>query len=555
MTAEEYKEQEALLAKAVDAYNRDKNQKISPLARKYGVDRRTLKRRIDGKASRSTRSHANQILTPDQEKALFWWIQYLDRIGAPPTTQQITYNANLMLSKHHSGSGEPPSVGKNWVYRFIDRLPENYKRVVQKPQEVDRSDAESRDEIEMWFNNLSNMIQEFGVGPENLWNFDETGFVIGQGKKEAVVTAHIRSAKRIASNSSRESITIVECVNAEGKVIPPLIIPKGERHMEEWYNHIKDDDWLIAPAANGFITDEIAFEWLQHFNIHTMNKYWRILFMDNHKTHATYEFLEYCEQECIQVVNFPAHSTHLLQPLDGIPFQQYKQFHGKAVNNLSRLGNFKFDKNDFFEALGHIREQTFTPRVIRHGWKDRGIWPWNPNIVLDQIPEVEAVIDDGDILKIYGGELDGDIPSSPTHKSISPPSTVQKLRRYIKKIDRSIEGIKDILDEASPGLARRINTINQGSLALAELGDMHRDDFARIRNINNRKNQRKTKRQIKHFGALQRGEANRMIKRRHEGDLLRLHKKHILGVPEPGDKEPLETLPTSGFFLDSQGNK
>jgi hypothetical protein len=76
---------------------------------------------------------------------------------------------------------------------------------------------------------------------------------------------------------------------------------------------------------------------------------------------------------------------------------------------------------------------------------------------------LEALLAYRDKLNIHG-EVDDTIPSSLTTKSISLPSTVAKLRRYINKIDKSIEGIKDILDSSSPGLSRRIKTINQGSL-------------------------------------------------------------------------------------------
>jgi hypothetical protein len=31
---------------------------------------------------------------------------------------------------------------------------------------------------------------------------------------------------------------VVEAINAEGKIISPLIILKGAVHMEEWYKHI-----------------------------------------------------------------------------------------------------------------------------------------------------------------------------------------------------------------------------------------------------------------------------------------------------------------------------
>jgi hypothetical protein len=147
-----------------------------------------------------------------------------------------------------------------WIYDFLSRLPPKYVRIVQKPQESERTNAEHCGEIERWFIDLKSIMQTLNIRPRNLWNFDETGFIVGQGKDEAVVTAYPKSSKRVSSLSSRESITIVESINAEGKIIPPLLIPKGQVHLEEWYRHIKDEDWLVAPASNGFITDEIAFE-------------------------------------------------------------------------------------------------------------------------------------------------------------------------------------------------------------------------------------------------------------------------------------------------------
>jgi hypothetical protein len=114
----------------------------------------------------------------------------------------------------------------------------------------------------------------------------------------------------------------------------------------------------------------------EHFSRQNLRE-WRLLIIDNHTTHhtthLTYEFVGFCENWNIQPFRFPAHSTHLLQPLDRVPFQQYKHIHGRVVNEVARLGGFDFNKNDFFEELHDIRIKTFTPRVIRHGWKQTGI--------------------------------------------------------------------------------------------------------------------------------------------------------------------------------------
>ncbi|EED20215.1 hypothetical protein TSTA_034530 [Talaromyces stipitatus ATCC 10500] len=135
----------------------------------------------------------------------------------------------------------------------------------------------------------------------------------------------------------------------------------------------------------------------------------------------------------------------------------------------------------------------------------------------------DAIIDNGNTLKIYG-DADDTIPSSPTIKSISP-SSIQKLRRYVNIIEKSIDRIKDILDEAIPGLARRIETFNQGSFIMADLGELHRESFA------------KAKRQVKAVDALYVKDANRLIKRRHDGDLLKIHKQYVLDERQPEEEE------------------
>ncbi|EED21060.1 conserved hypothetical protein [Talaromyces stipitatus ATCC 10500] len=298
-------------------------------------------------------------------------------MGTPPMNQQIEESANYLLAKDFTGPGEPPRAGKTWVYDFVGRLPEKYVRIVQKSQEKERTASEHYGEVEQWFIDLKFMIKHLKIQPRNLWNFDETGFIVGQGKDEAVVTAFPKTSKRVSSLSSRESITVIEGVSAEGKIIPPLLIPKGKVHLEEWYRHLQDDEWLVAPAKNGFITDEIAFEWLQHFQYYSKPEWglleWRLLLMDNHTTHLNMQFVEYCHIWHIQPFRFPPHSTHFLQPLDGVPFQQYKHVHGKVVNKVARLDGFDFDKNDFFEELRDIRIKTFTTRTIRNSWRERGI--------------------------------------------------------------------------------------------------------------------------------------------------------------------------------------
>jgi hypothetical protein len=68
------------------------------------------------------------------------------------------------------------------------------------------------------------------------------------------------------SLENRTSITVVELVSASGKVIPPILIIQGKRHMESWYQAktlIGGEKALLLES--GYTNDELAIKWLQHF--------------------------------------------------------------------------------------------------------------------------------------------------------------------------------------------------------------------------------------------------------------------------------------------------
>lgn len=64
---------------------------------------------------------------------------------------------------------------------------------------------------------------------------DETGFQIGQGKVEKVITVFPEASASIGSSMTRKLVTVVECISAEGKPTNPFLILTGKHHLEDWY--------------------------------------------------------------------------------------------------------------------------------------------------------------------------------------------------------------------------------------------------------------------------------------------------------------------------------
>lgn len=87
---------------------------------------------------------------------------------------------------------------------------------------------------------------------------DETGFQIGIGRDELVITR--KNDNRVGLPQNRESCTIIEAISAGASVIPPFIVLKGQRHMAKWYDDsVKlDHGSKIAVSPSGYTNDELS---------------------------------------------------------------------------------------------------------------------------------------------------------------------------------------------------------------------------------------------------------------------------------------------------------
>jgi hypothetical protein len=152
---------------------------------------------------------------------------------------------------------------------------------------------------------------------------DEKGFIIGMGKtfkrimsRKAYESGHIRQS---VQDGSREFITLIACVGALGKVVPPTLLYKGASGdlQSTWVEDIKPDDKaFFGASANGWSNHAFGLKWLQEvFEPSTQPArltQWRLLIMDNHSSHINRVFLYWAFDHKILVLILPPHSIHKL---------------------------------------------------------------------------------------------------------------------------------------------------------------------------------------------------------------------------------------------------
>jgi hypothetical protein len=78
-----------------------------------------------------------------------------------------------------------------------------------------------------------------------------------------------RGRPKAVQPGNREWVTAIAAINAAGWTIPPFLIFAGEYHLSAWYEEDIPSDWAIAVSDNGWKTNEIEVQWLNHFIKHT----------------------------------------------------------------------------------------------------------------------------------------------------------------------------------------------------------------------------------------------------------------------------------------------
>ena len=209
------------------------------------------------------------------------------------------------------------TVGENWVQRLLDRHPE-LKTKYSRKYDYQRALCEDPEKLLAWFARVQKTVAEYGILDNDIYNFDETGFQMGVASTSKVVTRSDRRNRPVVIQpGNREWTTVIECVNATGWSLDPMIIFEGKVHISSWYEGSELlKTWRIGVSNNGWTTDELTFEWLREVfepqtRDRTVGRY-RLLVLDGHGSHLTPEFDKFCTEHRILTECIPAHSSHYL---------------------------------------------------------------------------------------------------------------------------------------------------------------------------------------------------------------------------------------------------
>ncbi|EED17213.1 conserved hypothetical protein [Talaromyces stipitatus ATCC 10500] len=370
---------------------------ISLVARTYGVSQSGLYKRFHGvTGSKEEQYDKQRILTTTQSRALIKWINQLTERGLPPTNSMLANFAREI-------SGKEP--GKNWASRWLKAHSDKVISRYSTGLDSDRKKADSAYKYALYFELIGRKIQQYNLGPEQIYNMDEKGFMLGVSTKRKRIFTRRKyeqgGYKQHLQDGNREWITTIGCICANGTALAPSLIymAKSGFIQDSW---LQDYDpqtqrCFFAASESGWTNNDIGYRWLVDvFDKETKSQAsrgWRLLILDGHGSHVTM----------------------------------------KDSQGFTRL-----TKRDFFRLFWASWNEVFISKNINSAFRTTGLYPFDPEIVINK----------------FNKKITSRPSSSESGASIIPPEDWRRLEKLVKTV------VNNIYDEKAVQLRETVSHLS-----------------------------------------------------------------------------------------------
>ena len=270
-----------------------------------------MRRRYTGKTKKAQYTNERQQrLTPAEEISIVDEILQLKAWNFPLMVSWVQELAERILRKREDL--EPLEM--HWPTKFLAR----HKKIASQwsqPLERDRANNATHEIISHWFKLIKDIIQKYAIQQEDTYNMDEKGFGMGLTGKEKVFCSKDNLEPKMKEPTNTKWVSLLECISANGGILPLYIIFKTMIMMESWLKELKKED-KIGISDKRWTNNYLGLEWFkQVFNLFTkkcQKGQYQLIIVDRHCYHITLDLIEFCRREKIIPACLPFHTTHLL---------------------------------------------------------------------------------------------------------------------------------------------------------------------------------------------------------------------------------------------------
>jgi hypothetical protein len=254
-------EYEVQLAKAIEAFVSGKIKSAYTAEKEYGVSRSVIGRQMKSGVSRTIEYKQEQILFSSEEDVLFLWCKRLTAGGFPAHHQVVREMGNEILARcivqiNTDGIDyiNVPTIEKDWTKRFIQRYP-TLKSTMARRIDALRWKDTTPEVVNAWFDAFSDVYSTHNFEPHNVYNMEKTGFGIGTSQSCRVIIDSTLRTRYKLEPGQQEWVSIVECISADGEVLPPMIIFQAKNVSNTWITESTPYNWQFSTSLKDWTSN------------------------------------------------------------------------------------------------------------------------------------------------------------------------------------------------------------------------------------------------------------------------------------------------------------
>jgi hypothetical protein len=195
----------------------------------------TLKCLSDGGMSRERANAERAWLLDSEVDIVIDFVVEMAHRGFPLSHKRLKEHVDSICSARLGAEFPAKGVGLNWTYRFSQKYAERIKISRSRPLEDKRGRAVNPHTNKAWWKLLGETIDKYNITPCNIYGTDEVGIQTqGGGEREHVFGPRTKAAPYQQRSGTRENITVIVTICADGTTTPPAVIFKGSAYQVSW---------------------------------------------------------------------------------------------------------------------------------------------------------------------------------------------------------------------------------------------------------------------------------------------------------------------------------
>jgi hypothetical protein len=173
-------------------------------------------------------------LTAEEDKIIVQFAIEMVQRGFLLSPRRLKEHAEAIL-RHRLGKDFPEQgLGKDWGNRFITKHHNRLGMYWSTPLDSSRGRAVNPVTNEEYFRILKEVRERYNIPDELVYGADETGIQSGIGVAERVIGPAGAKIQHQQRSGTRENITVLPTICADGTTVAPTVIYKGEAFQTKW---------------------------------------------------------------------------------------------------------------------------------------------------------------------------------------------------------------------------------------------------------------------------------------------------------------------------------